>query len=328
MALVRDADGHTFIEHANGQRTHYISDDFTDPWRPRETVLIQHGFCRTAAHWYHWVPALSREYRVIRRDLRGHGLSSYPSSIRGASEGSGKGEGRGGGASEGDAKGGGGGASEGDGKGRGGGEYDYSLDCLLEEILDLLNCLRIDKVHFLGESTSGMLAEALAAKHPERLHSITVCSSPTHLPPSALNLFSFGHDDWPTACRTLGSRGWAEALSRLPGTVASEDEDYVSWWTEQVSVSDGEGLAGYASFLSTMDARPFLSQIKIPMLILAPKHSAVMTKAQMEDVASQVPGANLELIDAPGHEIFVSGASQCQAAVLKFWTRVRSEAST
>ncbi|KAL9527849.1 3-oxoadipate enol-lactonase [Sphaerulina musiva] len=267
MALVRDADGHTFIEHANGQRTHYISDDFTDPWRPRETVLIQHGFCRTAAHWYHWVPALSREYRVIRRDLRGH------------------------------------------------------------EILDLLNCLGIDKVHFLGESTSGMLAEALAAKHPERLHSITVCSSPTHLPPSALNLFSFGHDDWPTACRTLGSRGWAEALSRLPGTVASEDEDYVSWWTEQVSVSDGEGLAGYASFLSTMDARPFLSQIKIPMLILAPKHSAVMTKAQMEDVASQVPGAHLELIDAPGHEIFVSGASQCQAAVLKFWTRVRSEAS-
>lgn len=315
MALVRDADGHTFIEHANGQRTHYISDDFTDPWRPRETVLIQHGFCRTAAHWYHWVPALSREYRVIRRDLRGHGLSSYPSSIRRASEGSGRGEGEGGGASEGDAKGG------------GGGEYDYSLDCLLEEILDLLNCLGIDKVHFLGESTSGMLAEALAAKHPERLHSITVCSSPTHLPPSALNLFSFGHDDWPTACRTLGSRGWAEALSRLPGTVASEDEDYVSWWTEQVSVSDGEGLAGYASFLSTMDARPFLSQIKIPMLILAPKHSAVMTKAQMEDVASQVPGAHLELIDAPGHEIFVSGASQCQAAVLKFWTRVRSEAS-
>ncbi|EMF10379.1 alpha/beta-hydrolase [Sphaerulina musiva SO2202] len=292
MALVRDADGHTFIEHANGQRTHYISDDFTDPWQPRETVLIQHGFCRTAAHWYHWVPALSRAYRVIRRDLRGHGLSSYPSSIRGAR-----------------------------------GEYDYSLDCLLEEILDLLNCLGIDKVHFLGESTSGMLAEALAAKHPERLHSITVCSSPTHLPPSALNLFSFGHDDWPTACRTLGSRGWAEALSRLPGTVASEDEDYVSWWTEQVSVSDGEGLAGYASFLSTMDARPFLSQIKIPMLILAPKHSAVMTKAQMEDVASQVPGAHLELIDAPGHEIFVSGASQCQAAVLKFWTRVGSEAS-
>lgn len=283
MALVRDAEGRTFVQHANGQRTHYIANDFTDPWRPRETVLIQHGFCRTTAHWYHWMPALSRTYRVIRRDLRGHGLSTYP--IPGQ-------------------------------------DYDYSLQTILEEILDLLNCLGIEKVHFLGESTSGMLAEALAAKYPERLRSITVCSSPTHLPPPALEFFSFGHSDWSTACRTLGSRGWAEALSRSPGTVASSDEDYVSWWVDQVSVSDGEGLAGYAKFLSTLDARPFLAHIRVPMLILAPKHSAIMSVEQMEGVASQVPGSQLEIIDAPGHEIFINGAAQCQAAALKFWALI------
>lgn len=284
MALIRDSDGHTFVEHKNKQRTHYIVDDFTDPWRSQETVLIQHGFCRTAAHWYHWIPALSRKYRVIRRDLRGHGLSSYPTPAEIG--------------------------------------YDYSLETTLQEILDLLDALGIEKVHFLGESTSGMLAEILAAKHPDRLHSITICSSPTHLPPPALEFFSFGHSDWPTACRELGSRGWAEALRRSPGTVASEDEGYLSWWIDQVSVSDGEGLAGYAQYLSTLDARPFLAQIKVPMLILAPKHSAVMTVAQMEDVAKQVPGAQLEVVDAPGHEIFVSGASQCQTVALKFWASV------
>jgi pimeloyl-ACP methyl ester carboxylesterase len=58
-----------------GYATHYEDDDFTPPWRPGETVVIQHGFGRNAKFWHHWVPALAGSYRVIRRDLRGHGGS-------------------------------------------------------------------------------------------------------------------------------------------------------------------------------------------------------------------------------------------------------------
>ena len=55
-------------------------DDFTDPWKSSttETILIQPGFGRHSAFFYHWIPALARHYRVVRRDLRGHGLSSVP----------------------------------------------------------------------------------------------------------------------------------------------------------------------------------------------------------------------------------------------------------
>jgi pimeloyl-ACP methyl ester carboxylesterase len=62
----------------NGYVTYYEDDDFTDPWAPRQTILIQHGFGRTSQFWRHWVPMLAGEYRVIRRDLRGHGGSGDP----------------------------------------------------------------------------------------------------------------------------------------------------------------------------------------------------------------------------------------------------------
>jgi pimeloyl-ACP methyl ester carboxylesterase len=62
----------------NGYVTYYEDDDFTDPWRPRQTVVIQHGFGRNSQFWRHWVPILARDYRVIRRDLRGHGGSGDP----------------------------------------------------------------------------------------------------------------------------------------------------------------------------------------------------------------------------------------------------------
>jgi pimeloyl-ACP methyl ester carboxylesterase len=64
---------------ANGCKMYYEVDDFTDPWTSaKETVWLQHGVGRSTKFWYHWVPALAREYRVVRRDMRGHGQSSAP----------------------------------------------------------------------------------------------------------------------------------------------------------------------------------------------------------------------------------------------------------
>jgi pimeloyl-ACP methyl ester carboxylesterase len=63
---------------ANNDEMHYELDDFTDPWTSAETIVIQHGLGRNARFWYHWVPLLARHYRVIRRDMRGHGQSADP----------------------------------------------------------------------------------------------------------------------------------------------------------------------------------------------------------------------------------------------------------
>src|SRR5437870_13533341 len=64
---------------ANSCAMYYKVDDFTDPWlSEKETVWLQHGVGRSTKFWYHWVPALARHYRVIRRDMRGHGQSADP----------------------------------------------------------------------------------------------------------------------------------------------------------------------------------------------------------------------------------------------------------
>lgn len=278
-----DSAGNTFVVHPNGQRTHFVDDDINgseaDAQKPRETVLIQHGFCRTTAHWQHWISALTPRFRVVRRDLRGHGLSSYP--------------------------------LESDG-------YDYSLDTILLEIVQTLDALGVDKVHFIGESTSGMLGEVFAARYPERLLSLTVISSPTHLPTLALELFAFGHASWPEACRAMGSRGWAEALSKVPGTVSNPDPAYIKSWIDMVAVSSGEGLAGYAQFLSTLDSRPYLKDIHVPVLIQAPANSAATKLHEQRSLAEQISGARLEVVNGRGHEIYVEMAEDCQRLFLDF----------
>ncbi|KIY00212.1 uncharacterized protein Z520_03897 [Fonsecaea multimorphosa CBS 102226] len=273
--------GSQFIIHASGETTHYIADDFTDPWKPdRQTVLLQGGFARHAAFFYHWVPALSRHYNVIRRDLRGHGYSSAPSISKRPDV--------------------------------------YTLDAILGDIIDTLDQLEIEKVHFFGESTSGMLGEILAAKHPERLHSLTICSSPTYLPEGTQKFLAFGEESFATACRVLGSREWASRLKSSPGTMAHPDPGYHRWWLEQISVSSGEGLASYAEFLSTLDARPFLSQIRIPVLILGPANSAATKLEEQKAIQQQIRGSKLVVVEGAGHEIYVDKADECVGEFLDF----------
>src|ERR1700694_1258218 len=143
-----------------GQKTYYEDYCFADPFRPTpDVILIQHGYARSSNFWYHWVPALATTYRVIIRDLRGHGRSSAPSRE----------------------------------------SYDWSLDTMLAEIVDMLDQIKIQKVHFVGESTSGELGMAFAVKHPDRLHSLITSSSPSHLPPKAAKFLAVGLESWPYA---------------------------------------------------------------------------------------------------------------------------------
>lgn len=63
---------------SDGLRLEYLVDDFTDPWKPPETLLLLHAGMGSARRFYAWVPILGRVCRVVRPDLRGHGASEAP----------------------------------------------------------------------------------------------------------------------------------------------------------------------------------------------------------------------------------------------------------
>jgi 3-oxoadipate enol-lactonase len=64
---------------SDGLRIAYHIDDFTDPWKPASTLLLLHAAMGHSQRFYAWVPRLSRYYKVVRMDLRGHGKSQVPS---------------------------------------------------------------------------------------------------------------------------------------------------------------------------------------------------------------------------------------------------------
>ena len=62
----------------DGAELYYTVDDFTDPWKETDTVVMHAGVAKNHRFWYAWMPILAARYRVVRFDARGMGLSTVP----------------------------------------------------------------------------------------------------------------------------------------------------------------------------------------------------------------------------------------------------------
>jgi pimeloyl-ACP methyl ester carboxylesterase len=70
---------HAQAQPVGGPTDRFFRDDwFGEPWGMPEAVVLIHGALESGVVWFAWVPALAKEYRVLRPDLPGCGLSTVP----------------------------------------------------------------------------------------------------------------------------------------------------------------------------------------------------------------------------------------------------------
>jgi pimeloyl-ACP methyl ester carboxylesterase len=63
---------------SDGLEIAYVLDDYTDPWRPADTVILVHAAMGSSVRFYAWVPHLAGDFRVARIEMRGHGATQIP----------------------------------------------------------------------------------------------------------------------------------------------------------------------------------------------------------------------------------------------------------
>jgi pimeloyl-ACP methyl ester carboxylesterase len=67
-----------YFKASDGLKIAYAVDDFSDPWKPQETLILIHAAMGSSRRLYKWVPTLSRHFRVVRPEMRGHGQTEIP----------------------------------------------------------------------------------------------------------------------------------------------------------------------------------------------------------------------------------------------------------
>jgi pimeloyl-ACP methyl ester carboxylesterase len=186
----------------------------------------------------------------------------------------------------------------------------YSLDDMALDAVCLLDALELETAHVAGISMGGMIAQVMAARHGERLRSLTSIMSssgapglPGPTPEAAAALMSRPEDpnDRESVIRhsvgvlkVIGSPGYPSGDTYLRAVAETAyDRCYCP---EGVNRQMLAVLAG-------VERAELLKTIRLPTLVIHGVDDPLIPVEAGMDTAKRIPGAELRLVPGMGHDV-------------------------
>ena len=273
-----------FFRGPGGVPLGYRYDDFTDPWTDAPTAVLAHGFPRNSNHWYAWVPLLSRQFKVVRMDLRGLGLSKMPLEIY----------------------------------------HNSVEERLLDAIalLDHLKVEKAVFFGEATGSMVGMSLATRVPERLHALIVMNFPLNPGALPldqygeklgpgesivgQASLDLMlSKGMRMW--AQREIRTRPWLKAIG--PG--------YGDWYVDQLAQNDARLCHGFYSAMTALDMSDEVKDIAVPMLIIDGDNPSVVSDKDRKLLA-QNPNVRFVTYEGPGFDLGYTQPERCSEEAKKF----------
>lgn len=179
------------------------------------------------------------------------------------------------------------------------------------------------RVHFVGLSMGGMTAQALAARHPALVSSITVANAACQYDDAARAM-------WQARIETVRARGMAAisegALQRWFTDAFLHDEAgggtlRARRMRAQLESMSPEAYASACAAVAGIDLEAGNARISCPALVIAGSLDAATPPALSETIARSIPGARLESI-AAAHLSAVEQPQAFAGLLTRFWSRL------
>ena len=170
----------------------------------------------------------------------------------------------------------------------------YCLDQLGHDVIQLLDHLNISKASFCGISMGGLTGQWLAIHFPDRFNAVIIANTAAKIGQAQA---------WQDRAKLVREQG----LQPIAETAASR------WFTEEfiqqhsftvaslssdLAAGSANGYANCCEALAQADLREKLSQINIPVLVIAGQHDPVTTVSDGKWMQQQIADAQLVEINA------------------------------
>ncbi len=184
----------------------------------------------------------------------------------------------------------------------------YTLDDMAADTAGLMSALGLERAHVVGASMGGMIAQAMAIRHPERVLSLTSAMSSTGNPRLPLPTWK--------ATRVLFRRpprtreAYVDYSLRLWRTIGSPgypfEEAYVRERSARIfdrGLTGSGTLRQMVAILHHGDRRPGLARLSLPALVIHGLEDPLVPVEAGRDTARSIPGAALMLLEGVGHTL-------------------------
>ncbi len=186
----------------------------------------------------------------------------------------------------------------------------YTLSDMAADAIGVLDALGVARAHVVGASMGGMIAQVLAASHPQRVASLTSIMSSSGRrglpgPTRAARAVLFKRPARPKDFDCLVEHG--VKVFRVIGSPAYPTPDKVlrDRVIAQIRRSQCPGgvVRQMVAIAASGDRSAQLAAIKAPTLVIHGAADPLVPLACGLDCARLVPGAHLEIIEGMGHDL-------------------------
>ena len=185
----------------------------------------------------------------------------------------------------------------------------YSLYDMASDALGLLDGLSKKSAHLVGVSMGGMIAQILAAKHPERVRSLVSIMSNSgsrSVPGPSLSLRLELLRRSPFSDRNARILRTAQILKQIGSKTYPRDLTELRTLVEK-EYERGVHLAGYfrqlAAIIGSESRLPLLAGLRVPTLILHGTEDPLVPEAAAHDLHRRIPSSQLEVIAGMGRDL-------------------------
>ena len=185
----------------------------------------------------------------------------------------------------------------------------YTLRDMASDTLGLMDALGIDRAHIVGASMGGMIAQIVAAEHPDRVKSLVSLISTSGNPALPGPQRKVLRVLFRRRRRSDPARAVREMMDFLrligsPGFPTSDLELQAKVERAIRRCYCPRGVARQLLAIQTAgDRRPMLRRIRAPTLVLHGADDPLIPSAAGEDTAANIPGARLRIIPGMGHDL-------------------------
>jgi 3-oxoadipate enol-lactonase len=200
--------------------------------------------------------------------------------------------------------------------------YRYTPETIGAQILAVLDAFALPQVHWVGESSGGLIGLLLAAAYPDRIASLVLCNTPSRIPDQIKRIYALDHATAAAAMRAHGVGEWCRRTLRYRLDTEHADAALQEWVVREMDRTPPSVAAALHDCFEAVDTLDILPVVRAPVLLLSGDKSEIAS-AQQRVFADTLPNGRLELFAGYGHGINLLQPERCARSALEFWDAPR-----
>ncbi len=175
----------------------------------------------------------------------------------------------------------------------------YTLGAMADDVARVLDRVGIARAHWVGLSMGGMVGQAFALAHPERLGRLVLANTTSSYGPD-------GGTTWANRIRLVEEGGLAAIRDAVAERYFSADfrarhADVVRQVMDRVMETNAQGYLGCCDAIAELDFLGSLERIQAPTLVIAGALDAGTPPAMAQAMVERIPDARLEVLQGAAH---------------------------